>query len=74
LRTAAQLSRYAADAYQLAETRYKVGSSSIIELSQAQLQLTSAQIGAANARYDVLILESTLRYQTGELLLESSRS
>jgi len=41
LRTTAQLSRYAADAYQLAETRYKVGSSSIIELSQAQLQLTS---------------------------------
>jgi len=74
LRTTAQLSRYAADAYQLAETRYKVGSSSIIELSQAQLQLTSAQIGEANARYDVLILESTLRYQTGELLLESSRS
>jgi hypothetical protein len=29
---------------------------------------------AANARYDVLILESTLRYLTGELLLESSRS
>jgi len=26
------------------------------------------------ARYDVLILESTLRYQAGELLLESSRS
>jgi outer membrane protein len=61
------LSRYAADAYQLAEARYKAGSSSIVELSQAQLELTSAQIGEAGARYDVLITESALNFSIGRL-------
>lgn len=65
LRTTEQLSRYAANAYQLAEARYKAGSSSIVELSQAQLELTSAQIAATGARYDVLIQESALSYETG---------
>jgi outer membrane protein len=68
LRTTEQLSRYAADAYQLAEARYKVGSSSIVELSQAQLELTSAQIAATGARYDVLIQESALNYETGGMM------
>jgi outer membrane protein len=67
LRTSQQLSRYAADAYQLAEARYKAGSSSIVELSQAQLELTSAQIGEAGARYDVLITESALNFAIGRL-------
>jgi len=65
LRTTQQLSRYAADAYQLAEARYKAGSSSIVELSQAQLELTSARIAEAGARYDVLIRESALNYAIG---------
>jgi outer membrane protein len=67
LRTTQQLSRYANDAYQLAEARYKAGSSSIVELSQAQLELTSAQIAEASARYDVLIQESALNFQAGKL-------
>jgi len=67
LRTTQQLSRYANDAYQLAEARYKAGSSSIVELSQAQLELTSAQIAEAGARYDVLILQSALNFQIGRL-------
>jgi len=66
-RTTQQLSRYANDAYQLAEARYKAGSSSIVELSQAQLELTSAQIGEAGAQYDVRIQESALNFQIGEL-------
>jgi outer membrane protein len=66
LRTTQQLSRYAADAYQLAEARYKAGSSSIVELSQAQLELTSAQISEAGARYDVLIRESALNFEIGQ--------
>ena len=66
-RTTQQLSRYANDAYQLAEARYKAGSSSIVELSQAQLQLTSAQIGEAGARYDVLIRQSALNFEVGRL-------
>jgi len=65
LRTTEQLSRYAATAYQLADARYRVGSSSIVELSQAQLELTAAQIEETNARYAVLIRESELNYQIG---------
>jgi outer membrane protein len=67
LRTTQQLSRYAADAYQLADARYKAGSSSIVELSQAQLELTSAQIAEAAARYDVLIQKSALNFEVGRL-------
>jgi outer membrane protein len=65
LRTTQQLSSFAADAYQLAEARYKAGSSSIVELSQAQLELTSARIAETGARYDVLMRESALNYEIG---------
>ncbi|HYM27446.1 MAG TPA: TolC family protein [Steroidobacteraceae bacterium] len=65
LRTNQQLARYAADAYQLADARYRVGSSSIVELSQAQLELTTAQIDETAARYEVLLRESDLNYQIG---------
>ena len=44
LRTTEQLVKHAVEAYDLAEARYKTGISSIVELSQAQLSLTSAQI------------------------------
>ena len=67
LRTTEQLVRNAAEAYDLAEARYKIGSSSIVELSQAQLSLTSAQIADASARYNVLIQQENLNYQTGVL-------
>jgi outer membrane protein len=67
LQTTQELVRNAADAYDLAEARYKIGSSSIVELSQAQLSLTSAQIANTNARYDVLIQQANLDYQTGAL-------
>ncbi|MBS0422113.1 MAG: TolC family protein [Proteobacteria bacterium] len=66
-RTTQQLSRYAANAYELAAARYKAGSSSIVELSQAQLELTSAQISETGSRYDVLIQQSALNYQLGAL-------
>ena len=67
LRTTEQLVRNAAEAYDLALARYQVRSSSIVELSQAQLSLTSAQIANANARYNVLIQQSNLDYEIGEL-------
>jgi outer membrane protein len=67
LRTSQQLVAYAGQAYDLADARYRAGSSSIVELSQAQLELTSAQIGNANARYGVLIQQSVLDYQLGAL-------
>ena len=65
--TTQELVRNAAEAYDLAEARYKIGSSSIVELSQAQLSFTSAQIANTNARYDVLIQQANLDYQTGAL-------
>lgn len=67
LRTTEQLQLNAAEAYDLAEARYKIGSSSIVELSQAQLSLTSAQIAEAGARYELLRQEANLNYQTGVL-------
>jgi outer membrane protein len=65
--TTQELVRNAAEAYDLAEARYKIGSSSIVELSQAQLSLTLAQIANTNARYNVLIQQANLDYQTGAL-------
>src|SRR5271154_480053 len=66
-RTTEELVQNAAEAYDLAEARYKIGSSSIVELSQAQLSLTSAQIANANARYNVLIQQANLNYEIGAL-------
>lgn len=67
LRTTAQLVQHASEAFDLANAKYKVGSSSIVELSQAQLELTSAQITDASARYDVLIQQANLNYQIGAM-------
>ena len=54
-------------ALDLAQSRYDLGLSSIIELSQAQLNLTSAQIAVASARYDYLSQRSALQFQIGAL-------
>jgi len=62
----AQLLQQANLALDLAQTRYKLGLGSIVELSQAQLQQTDAQIGNSTARYDYLTTLSTLKYQTGQ--------
>ena len=53
-------------ALDLAQTRYKLGLSSIVELSQAQLQQTDAQIGNSTARYDYLVALAQLKYQIGQ--------
>ncbi|MGC2160934.1 MAG: TolC family protein [Silvibacterium sp.] len=52
-------------ALQLAQTRYKLGLSSIVELSQAQLQQTQAEIGNTNAQYQYRLSLATLNYETG---------
>jgi outer membrane protein len=49
----------------LAQTRYKLGLSSIVELSQAQLQQTQAAIGYTNAQYQYRLSLATLNYETG---------
>jgi len=68
LRITEQLLNHATESYDLAQARYQTGISSIVELSQAQLNLTAAQIANTNARYEVLIQEANLNYQTGQLL------
>ena len=54
-------------ALDLAQTRYKLGLSSIVELSQAQLQQTQAEIGNAQAGYEYRLALSVLHYQTAGL-------
>lgn len=65
LHTTEQLVQNADEAYDLAQARYKTGISSIVELSEAQLNLTSAQIANTGARYQVLMQQANLDYQTG---------
>lgn len=62
-----QLLAHANQALDLAQTRYKLGLSSIVELSQAQLQQTQAEIGNAQAEYAYRLALSVLQYQTASL-------
>ena len=61
----AELLKQANLALQLAQTRYQLGLSSIVELSQAQLQQTSAAIDNTNAQYEYRLALATLDYQVG---------
>jgi outer membrane protein len=61
----AELLKQSNMALQLAQTRYQLGLSSIVELSQAQLQQTSAAIDNTNAQYEYRLALATLDYQTG---------
>ena len=54
-------------ALKLALTRYQMGLSSIVELSQAQYQQTDAAIGNANAQYQYRLALATLNYQIGTM-------
>jgi outer membrane protein len=51
----------------LAQGRYNLGLSSIVELTQAQLNLTQAEIANLSARYEIQNRYSVLRYTLGEL-------
>ena len=59
-----QLLEQANLALNLAQARYKLGLGSIVELSQAQLQQTQAQISDAQAGYDYRLALAVLQYQT----------
>jgi outer membrane protein len=48
----------------LAQTRYQMGLSSIVELSQAQLQQTQAQISYVQSGYDYRLAQATLTFDT----------
>jgi outer membrane protein len=51
-------------ALDLAQSRYNLGLGSIVELSQAQLQETQAEIGYAQAGYDYRLSLAVLTYET----------
>jgi outer membrane protein len=59
-----QLQEQAKLALDLAQSRYKLGLGSIVELSQAQLQETQAQISYAQAAYDYRLSLAVLAYET----------
>jgi outer membrane protein len=60
-----RLLEQAALALDLAQSRYELGLSSIVEFSQAQLARTSAAIQNANAKYDYQFQRAVLDYQAG---------
>lgn len=62
-----QLLTSAQQAFELAQGRYNAGTSSIVELSQAELQLIQAQITAATSRYDYQVRRRALDFQIGAL-------
>jgi len=62
-----QLVDQATQALNLAQARYQLGLSSIVELTQGQLNLTQAQIEQVNATYDYQTQLSVLNYRVGNL-------
>jgi outer membrane protein len=55
----------ASQAFDLAQARYTLGSSSIVELSQSQLDKTAAQIANTSAKYEYEIQRAILNFQIG---------
>jgi outer membrane protein len=51
-------------ALDFAQTRYNLGLGSMVELSQAQLQETQAEISEPQAGYSYRLALAVLRYQT----------
>lgn len=56
----------AAEALRLAQARYDSGLGSIVELTQAQVNASGAQIAAASAKYEYLSKNSTLTFLVGD--------
>ncbi|BDC52855.1 protein CyaE [Bryobacterales bacterium F-183] len=67
LQLTASLLGQAQQALRLAQARYDLGLSSIVELSQAQLNLTSAEIAQTSAKFDYQAARALLEYQKGVL-------
>jgi outer membrane protein len=67
LSVTAKLVDQAARSLRLAQARYNSGLGSIVELDQAALSQTSAQIAAASAKYEYLSRRADLDFTTGDL-------
>ena len=63
----AELLREATMALDLAQGRYNLGLSSIVELTEAQLNLTQAEVENLSAKYDYQRLNAALQYSIGML-------
>lgn len=63
---AAKLLDQATLSLNLAQARYNLGLSSIVELSQAQLQQTEAEISTVTAKYQYELAVAALSYQVGQ--------
>lgn len=61
-----QLFDQANTSLELGQARYKVGLSGIVDLTQAQLAQTEAEIGYTNARFAYQAALAAVRYQTGQ--------
>jgi outer membrane protein len=64
----------AAQALQLAESRYNLGITSTVELNQAQLSAIDAEIGYSRAKYGYLAALDVLNYQVGALDIQAGAS
>ncbi len=63
----ARLLDQATRAVRLAQARYDLGLGSIVELTQAQLNQTSAEIASASAKYEYQLERSKLAYASGAM-------
>ncbi|HTW78421.1 MAG TPA: TolC family protein [Terracidiphilus sp.] len=61
-----QLLNQANFAFDLASARYKIGLSGIVEISEAQLNQTQAEIANTNARYSYQTALAVVRYEIGQ--------
>ena len=60
-----ELIQNSAEAQRLAAARYRLGTSSIVEFTQAELNYTEAELDAANAKYDYQGARALLNFTTG---------
>ena len=67
------LVKSADEALRLASTRYQLGTTSIVELSEAQLNDTQAQIELESAHYDLQIGQAILEFNLGSKALNYGR-
>jgi outer membrane protein len=64
---ARHLQEVSSQALDLAEARYRLGITSIVELNQAQLSAIDAQIGHSRAKYRYLLARAVLAFQAGTI-------
>lgn len=62
-----RLKRHAAEALTLAQSSYGIGMSSIVELSQAELNATEGEIAYDRAKYEYAIALAALDFELGRL-------